>query len=144
MNYRTKENPKGGTAVPHNPKEESATKKVREHGSSWKIDEALQLLDEAAKEKKEEIGHLMTEKYSNIKEVFHEATRSYTEVIEETKRNISDAVTTGEEKLKEMTTDIDKRVHENPWTFLGIAAVAFFLSGYILSGSIRSEIRYKY
>ncbi|MCF6157283.1 MAG: DUF883 domain-containing protein [wastewater metagenome] len=144
MDYQSKEGRRGSTDITRKPEGVSAMEQVRKHGSTWKIDEALQLLDEAAREKKEELGRLMTEKYSDIKEALNDATKSYREVVEKTKRSMNDTVTTGEEKMREITTGIDKRVHENPWLFFGVAAIGFFLSGFLLSGSFRSEMKHEY
>lgn len=144
MDRQTKENPEKTLDVrKEHPEEGHAAKQVKEHRGGWKINEALQLLDEAAKEKQGELSRLITEKYANIREAMTEATRSYTEAVSRTRQNLSETVSVGEEKLKEMTIDIDKRARENPWLFLGIAATGFFLAGYMLAGSIRGGRRYK-
>ncbi|GAB62215.1 conserved hypothetical protein [Candidatus Jettenia caeni] len=84
-----------------------------------KIAEALEYLNKEAKEKKGEINRLIGEKYSNIKEM------------------MSGAVASGEEKAKEMATEIDTRVHENPWLSVGIAAAAGFLLGYAVEAACK-------
>ena len=43
-----------------------------EHTSSEKIAEALKLLDEAAKQKKDEVRTLMSDKYAHLKNVIVE------------------------------------------------------------------------
>lgn len=119
---------------------ESSTK---EHGSTQKIDEALALLDEVAKEKRAELNQLIREKYSNIQEVLDEAKDMYREVVEKTKQNLSGAITGGEEKLKEISMGVDKKVHENPWLFLVVAVTGGFLFGYIFGGSKRLEMKHR-
>src|SRR5574340_1127887 len=94
MNFQTKEDQKAG--VLNNPKEE------KEYSSTEKINKALKLLDEVAKEKKEELNQLIIEKYSNIKDMMNEATESYKEVVEKTKQNLNEVMTSGEEKAKEI------------------------------------------
>lgn len=143
MGYQVKENPKGSRDALVNPEESRIAKKAKEHRGTWKIHEALQLLDEAAKEKKEELGQLLAEKYSQVRDVMYEATESYKEVVLETRHSLNKVVSDGEERIKEVTTGIDKRVHDNPWLFLGMAAVGFFLSGYVIGGSMRSEVKYR-
>lgn len=125
---------------PGNPPERGST---REHGSMQKIDEALALLNEVAKEKKTEIDQLIREEYSNIQEIMGGIKDTYTEVIEKTKQNISGAVAGGEERIKEISTGIDKRVHENPWLFLMVAVTTGFLFGYMFGGSRRLETEYR-
>lgn len=143
VGYQVKENPKGGRDVLISPRESRIAKKAKEHRGTWKIQEALQLLNEAAEEKKEVLGHLLAEKYSHVREVMYEATESYREVVQEKRQSFNEAVADGKERIQELTTDIDKRVHNNPWLFLGMVAVGFFLSGYMMSGSMRSEIKYR-
>lgn len=132
MNYQTPERPKeniGGEGM--------------EHSSAEKMNKALALLNEVAKEKKEELNQLISERYSNIKEMMDEATESFKETLEKTKQNLGEAMASGEKKLKEMSVTLDKRIHDNPWTYLALTAVGFFLYGIIIGGSGRSITKYK-
>ena len=38
----------------------------------------------------------------------------------------------GQEKVKQVATAVDDQVHENPWPYIGGAALAAFLFGFIL------------
>lgn len=113
-------------------------KEELEHRSSQKIDEAIGLLSEIVQEKKAEFSQLINDKYSNFREIIKEAAGTK-EVISKLRQNVSETITGGEEKIKEISMEVNKRVHENPWLFLGIAATGAFLSGYI----IRSGSRYR-
>lgn len=113
---------------------------IREHGGTQKINEALELLDELAKEKRSEINQLISEKYSNIQGIMDESKNIYKETVKKTKQGLSEAMVSGEEKIKEISTGIDKRVHENPWLFIIIGISSGFLFGYILGGSKRLEM----
>ncbi|GAB61290.1 MAG: DUF883 domain-containing protein [Candidatus Jettenia sp.] len=104
-------------------------------GSILKIDEALEFLNRELAGKKDEINRLISEKYSNLKEIIGTGK----EMMEKTKQTLEDAVGKGEEKVKEMTTEIDKRVHTNPWLAIGIAAASGLLLGYIIEASRRSK-----
>ncbi len=121
-----------GNQAGENPKEEL------EHLGSQKINEAIGLLSEIVQEKKAEFSQLINEKYSNFRNIIREAAGTK-EVISKMKQNMSETITSGEEKIKEISVEVNKRVHENPWLFLGIAATGAFLSGYI----IRSGSRYR-
>ncbi|MDR4507028.1 MAG: transposase [Candidatus Brocadiaceae bacterium] len=86
-----------------------------------------------------EINRLINEKYSNLKEVISGATHTGKETIEKTRQTWEEAVTKGEEKTKEIGTEIDRRVRTNPWLAVGIAAVSGFLFCYIIETGKRSK-----
>ncbi len=72
-----------------------------------KINEALELLNKSAREKKDQIQKLINERYSDIKTV-----------------------------VKSKEGESGNVVTNNPWAFLGGAAAAFLVFGYFL-GSLR-------
>lgn len=100
------------------------------------IDEALEFLNREVKGRKDEINRLITEKYSNLKEIMSQLYPSK-ETIGKAKQKVTEVVAGGQEKAKEMATGVDTRVHENPWTSVGIAAAAGFLLGYIFESRKR-------
>lgn len=114
---------------------------IREHAGTQKINEALELLDEVAKEKRSEINRLISEKYSNIQGIMDESKNIYRKTMEKTRQGLSEAVVHGEEKIKEISSGIDKKVHENPWLYIIISISSGFLLGYILGGSKRLEMK---
>ena len=102
-----------------------------------KINEALELLNEAAREKKDELRHLLSDKYSHIKETLTDMAVTNQEILDRVKRNAELAYQEGEEKIKEALEDIDQEVRKNPWPYIGGAAAAALLLGYILGSSRR-------
>ena len=53
-------------------------------------------------------------------------------------RNIKEILKEGEERIKKITTDIDKHVRDNPWPFFaGVAVVALF-TGFLM-GKARKD-----
>lgn len=116
---------------------------TREQGRTQNIHEALELLDELAKEKGSEINQLISEKYLNIQEIMDESKNIYKETVEKTKQSLSEAVVRGENKIKEISTRIDRKVHENPWLFIIIGISGSFLFGYILGGAKRLETKHR-
>ena len=78
--------------------------------SSEKIHQALELLNEAAKDKRQELAHILVGKYDSVKEVFSEAI----------------------EKGKVAANKVDNAAHQKPWHFAGGAAALGLLVGLIL------------
>ncbi len=78
-----------------------------------KIDQALHLLGEAAKEKRENLQKTLNQQFSNVKEVLEEK---------------------GEE-IKKVATEVDQRVHKNPWPYIGGVAALATLIGYIFGAN---------
>ena len=105
--------------------------------SNKKFEEALQLLNEAAKDKKNEIQGLLGEKYSHIKSAIQEVTSGKSAEFNRMKKTAQDVIEQGGEKFKEVATDLDEKVHENPWSYIGGVAVGALLLGYILGSSKR-------
>ena len=105
--------------------------------STKKFEDALHLLNEAAKEKKQEIQGLLGDKYSHIKDVIQEATSDKLAEYNRFKKTAQKAIEEGGEKFKEVATDLDEKVHENPWQYVGGAALGALLLGYILGSTKR-------
>ena len=99
-----------------------------------KISEALKLLDEAAKSKKTEIQEMLADRYKNIKETISGFDSK--DSIDSAKKSASDvadrAKEIGEEKVKEIATQVDQNVHANPWPYIGGAAFCSLLLGFIM------------
>ncbi|HOK05121.1 MAG TPA: hypothetical protein PLN24_07710 [Victivallales bacterium] len=100
--------------------------------SGEKISEALKLLEEAAKEKKDDIKKLIEEKYHGLKGVLADTADNVAEI---KKKAIEAAKKAGEitvEKSKEAAAIVDESVRKNPWYYIGGIAVSALLLGYIL------------
>ncbi|MCR4292162.1 MAG: DUF883 domain-containing protein [Candidatus Kuenenia sp.] len=108
-------------------------------GDILKIDEALGLLNRELKGRSDEINQLISEKYSNLKEIVSGATHTGKEMMEKTRQTLEEAVAKGEEKTKEIGMEIDRRVRSNPWLAVGVAAVSGFLLCYIVGACKRSK-----
>jgi len=82
--------------------------------SNAKIGEALELLNEAAKEKKGELTDLMANRYAHIREA------------------MASSIVQGKEKAMEIANDVDQRVHKDPWVYIAGTAAASLLLGYLI------------
>ena len=104
--------------------------------SSEKVSEALRLLEEAAKEKKDELRGLVANKYAHLKSVLSDAEHTALDTLSAAQKRAVEALMrakeVGKEKAKEAATAVDEHVHENPWPYIGGVAVAGLLIGYIL------------
>ena len=104
--------------------------------SNEKIAEALKLLEEAAKEKKDELRSLVSNRYTHLKTALVDAEHSAAETLTAAQKRAVEALVhakeVGKEKVKEAATAVDGRVHANPWPFIGGTAVVALLTGFIL------------
>ena len=109
---------------------------VMENTSSEKIAEALKLLEEAAKEKKDELKNAMSNKYAHLKHAIVETEQSFVQSLSDAGRHAVEAAAHAKdvsiEKAREVARDVDKSVHHNPWPYLAGTAAVGLLLGYIL------------
>ena len=99
------------------------------------IDETIDLLNEAAKLKKDQFSHILSGKVSDLKETMVGALQGEGETLRFFRDTIEDAIQESEESLRESASLLDKEVSENPWPYLGAAAAAGLLLGFILGKS---------
>lgn len=105
--------------------------------SSENIAEALKLLEEAAAQKKDELKSVMSDKYTHLRNMIMETESGFVRAVADAKKHAVEAVVhakeVGTEKGLEIARDVDKKVHTNPWPFIGGTAVIGLLLGYILA-----------
>ena len=110
-----------------------------QHRSSENIAAALKLLEEAARQKKDELRTLMSDKCTNLRSLILENESSLAESLTTAKDHVLDAATdvkdAGVEKAREIARDVDEGVHQNPWSYIAGSAAVGVLLGYILGGS---------
>ena len=90
-----------------------------------KLNEALELLNEAAREKKVEFQEILTNKYSHIRDAMAlEAQKA--------KSMAQDVIVEGERKIKETTAMVDANVRKDPWPYVAGTAAVALLVGFLM------------
>lgn len=79
------------------------------------LEDALLLLNKAAKEETEELKKMVQEKYDGVREMF------------------SEKIAQGTDVAKKTMADVDKKVRANPWPYLATAAMGAFLLGLFIT-----------
>jgi ElaB/YqjD/DUF883 family membrane-anchored ribosome-binding protein len=93
-----------------------------------KISEALELLEEVAKDKKEELKSLVSDKYHSLKSVLGDVAEGLEKKGVETYEH-------GIEKVKDLAAKSAKSIRKQPWPYLGGTAIGFLILGIFLSRS---------
>ena len=107
-----------------------------EHTSSQNFEDALKLLEEAARQKKDELRSVMSDKYTHLRDLIMEKESGLVKSLTAAKDNALQAAAhareVGVEKAREIARDVDQSVHRNPWPYIAGAVGAGLLLGYIL------------
>ena len=107
--------------------------------SNESIAEALKLLEHAATQKKDELKNVLSDKYTNLRDLIVESDGGIKKSLGHTKDHAVEAVQhakdAGIAKAREVAQTVDKSVHENPWPYIGGAVAVGALLGFILGRS---------
>jgi ElaB/YqjD/DUF883 family membrane-anchored ribosome-binding protein len=97
-----------------------------------KVKDALRILNEAARDEKEEVARLLSDRYADLKSVVQDvedAARDQTSRIGDRLRDLEQGV---EMKAKESTEAVNRKVHEQPWQSMAATAVGALVLGYMM------------
>lgn len=104
--------------------------------SNVSITEALKLLEEAAKQKKDELKSVMSDKYIHLRNAIVETEKGFVKSLSAASTHAVEAAAhareVGVEKARELAGDVDVLVRRNPWPYIGGTAAIGLLLGYIL------------
>ena len=107
--------------------------------SNKKFEEALELLNAAARDKKDEIQGLLGDKYTDIRRVIEQTAKQQSKNLKRAQRVAGQWINENEETLRDMASDVDEEVRQNPWQYIAGAAVGALLLGFILGSSSRNK-----
>ena len=91
-----------------------------------KLNESLAHLDQAARERREELNKLLTDKYTDLKSAVGEAAGASAVWLKEQGREVGD-------KAGQVARSVDHSVHGHPWYYIGGAALGGLLLGFLLA-----------
>lgn len=109
---------------------------MRNHGNHVrknKIEEALDLLNEAAEDKREEVFELINDKYESLRGLFGDIVHSGEVAAQNVRKNLGKNLHAEEKKIRETASQIDKKIRRNPWKVLGGVALGSLVVGLMLS-----------
>ena len=105
---------------------------MRAHTKRDRIHEALELLNEAAHEKQEEVYELLGSKYGHLKSIFDEVAHNGQAAAEQAKKQLVKGLHAEEKMLKETAAELGRKVRKDPWKILGVVALGSLAAGLIL------------
>lgn len=108
------------------------TAKTNAKESSKKIQEALDLLNEAARDKKEEFEDIMTGKYSELKSTLLDMEAQAEKGAEQGAERAKELGQEAREVVNQKAHQIDEHVHQDPWKVLGWSVAGAFMVGFLL------------
>jgi ElaB/YqjD/DUF883 family membrane-anchored ribosome-binding protein len=100
--------------------------------SSEKIHEALDLLRQAAKDKKDELRKTVSDQYSDLKDVLGSLSANLKDKASTAIDGVRRASEVGQERAIDAAKAVDESVHEKPWHYIGGVALGALLLGYVL------------
>jgi len=93
-----------------------------------RINEALELLNEVAKDKRVELSKIIAVRYGNLKSILES-------MGERIQHESAEVYHRGKEKIVGTAKEVDESVHKNPWPYIAGAALTTLVVGYLFGRS---------
>ncbi|HMQ10737.1 MAG TPA: hypothetical protein PKC21_07475 [Oligoflexia bacterium] len=97
------------------------------------IRKALDILNEAKEEKKDEIQKMISQEYKEIKSVVDEIKPKVQYKAAQIQDDMMQAVNHVNKKVTDLKNEVDQKTKENPWKAVGIASAAAFVVGMLVT-----------
>lgn len=97
-----------------------------------KINEALSVLNEAARDKKEELQELLSGKYDDLKAVVSDVESEISNSAGRAAQRLEELKTSASERVMETVQRVDRKAHEKPWKTFGWIVAGSFVIGFLL------------
>ncbi|MDF3130982.1 hypothetical protein P0Y35_17360 [Kiritimatiellaeota bacterium B1221] len=94
-----------------------------------KINEALELLNEAAKGQKDELSSLISDKYKDLKSSLSGFESTMEDKAESAAERLQELKDTAAAQASGTANQIDQKVHDDPWKTVGLTALAALAVG---------------
>ncbi|MCB0404327.1 MAG: hypothetical protein KDD51_06040 [Bdellovibrionales bacterium] len=101
--------------------------------SPEKLNEALKILEQAAREQREEVRELVTEKFHNLKQALESVEPELKRVGNTVVAFANKVGQAGSEEVKEAAKKVNADAHNRPWPYVGVAALAGCIFGYFIA-----------
>jgi ElaB/YqjD/DUF883 family membrane-anchored ribosome-binding protein len=111
----------------------TSTTRIDDHKKK-KLEEALDLISQAARDTKEDLGTILKEKYSHLKKDLG-GTFEDMPSMDDLKHKSKQAYQNTKDQVQESWHRVDNQVHNNPWPYIGGGALAGLIAGLLITKS---------
>lgn len=100
------------------------------HFDGRRVNEALEILEAAARDSKQQLTSAMENKYTNLTSMLGSITGQIG-------HRVSEGYAMGKQRAVDAAVGVDKSVHNRPWAYIGGTAAGAMLVGYLMGRSRR-------
>ncbi|HBA86263.1 MAG TPA: hypothetical protein DCZ95_19445 [Verrucomicrobia bacterium] len=104
----------------------------RDGTKNRKIHEALNLLNEVAAEKKDDLQTLMSDRYADLMTMIGSKQSQLSKVAHHSAQRVAHAKDEAAARVGDAASRVNRHVRDEPWQSLGWVAVVGFALGYVL------------